>query len=299
MDEQEKLAEIKAYLLSLVSRDAGYEAIEWLEQQRKRIEEDATGMKLFMAFNQASRYFKKDRINLNKGDLVETEKIRTGFRPDTWTQLQTARTYLLLNFPAKNADHFIQTLTRIFETADLHEQEALYAALPLMPYPDALRLRAAEGLRTNITSVFDAIALNNPYPAEYLEEDAWNQMIIKAIFLQRPLYKIERADERANAHLAQILVDFAHERWAADRPVTPELWRFVGPFTTENYLKDIQRGVNSGNPLEKNAALLACSISSLHAARKLLEAHPEEKGKIEKGSINWEMIGQEAEEGKL
>lgn len=292
MDDQEKMSEIKGYLLSLLSRIEEYGAIEWLEQQKKRIKEDPSALKLFMAFSQASRYFKKTKLSLNKGDLVETDNILPGFRPDTWDQLQVARIYLLLHFPAKDADDFVETLDKLFETADMHEQEALYAALPLFPYPESLRLRAAEGLRTNITAVFDAIALNNPYPAEYLKEEAWNQMVLKSIFLQRPLYKIQNADKRANEPLAEILVDFAHERWAAGRAVMPELWRFVGPFMTDNYLKDIQRGINSGQPLEKAAALLACSMSDLPATQKLLEAHPEEKEKIESGGLNWEIIGE-------
>src|SRR5690606_25813883 len=222
-----------------------------------------------------------------------TEQIVPGFRPDTWNQLQAARIYLLLHYPAKDADQFITVLDKLFETADMREQEALYAALPLLPYPEGLRLRASEGLRTNITSVFDAIALNNPYPAQYLEEKAWNQMVLKAIFLQRPLYQIVGADERANGELAKILIDFAHERWAAGRQVMPELWRFVGPFLTEDNLKDIQRAIGSGNNLEKEAALLACSSSGLPAAQKLLEAHPEEKAKIESGELTWEEVGKQ------
>jgi hypothetical protein len=298
MDDQKKLTEVKGYLLSLLSRVEGYEAIEWLKLQRKRIQEDPSALKLFMAFSQASRYFKKNKLNLNKGDLVETDQIVQGFRPDTWDQLQTARTFLLLNFPAKDADHFVHTLDKIFETADLHEQEALYAALPLFPYPESLRLRAAEGLRTNITSVFDATALDNPYPARYLEEDAWNQMVLKAVFMQRPLYKIIGSDKRANEQLARILVDFAHERWAAGRSVMPELWRFVGPFMTEEFLKDMQREINVGKPLGKSAVLLACSMSEIPAAKKLLEAHPEEKEKIKNGKLTWEKIGRQFEEGK-
>lgn len=292
MDEQKNISAIKSYLLSLLSKVEVYDGIEWLGEQKKRIEEDPSGQKLFMAFSQSSRHFKKNPINLNKGDLVETAQIVPGFRPDTWNQLQAARVYLLLHYPAKDADQFITVLDKLFETADMHEQEALYAALPLLPYPESLRLRASEGLRTNITSVFDAIALNNPYPAKYLEEKAWNQMVLKAIFLQRPLYQIVGADERANDELAKILIDFAHERWAAGRQVMPELWRFVGPFLTEDNLKDIQKAIGSDNNLEKEAALLACSSSDLPAAQNLLEAHPEVKANIESGELTWEIIGE-------
>lgn len=296
MDGQENLTEIKAYLISLLSKVEPYEALEWLKEQKKRIEGDPSGSKLFMAFGQASRYFNKTPLHLNKGDLVETEEIVSGFRPDTWNELQTARIYLFLHFPAPDAAHFIQTLDKIFDTADMHEQEALYAALPLFPYPEELRLRAAEGLRTNITSVFDAIALNNPYPAKNLSEEAWNQMVLKSIFLQRPQYKIVGADERANEALAKILIDFAHERWAAGRQVMPELWRFVGPFLTEQLLKDIQKAIDSGQTLEKEAVLLACSTIELPEAQSLLDAHPDVKEKIKTGKLTWEGIGKEFEE---
>src|SRR5690606_28796024 len=113
-----------------------------------------------------------------------------------------------------------------------------------------------------------------------------------AIFLQRPLYQIVGADERANDELAKILIDFAHERWAAGRQVMPELWRFVGPFLTEDNLKDIQKAIGSDNNLEKEAALLACSSSDLPAAQNLLEAHPEVKANIESGELTWEIIGE-------
>ncbi|HLT08448.1 MAG TPA: EboA domain-containing protein [Cyclobacteriaceae bacterium] len=282
---------VTAYLLKILSINSNGEDIEWLEEQKKRILEDTAGIKLFMAFSQASRYFRKDLNQLSDADLADADKLVSGFRPDRWNRLQTARTYLLLHFAAKDANHFLKSLERLLEAADMHEQEAIYAALPVFPYQEHLKLRAAEGLRTNITSVFDAIALNNPYPYRYLDEPAWNQMVLKSFFLQRPIYQIHGADERANAELAKILIDYAHERWAAGREVMPELWRFVGPFLTEDQLQDVQKVLQEGTALEKEAVLLACSQSGLPAAEKLVEAHGDVKAKITAGEITWETIG--------
>jgi len=291
MMEELNIPAVTSYLMRILSYDSTEEAMTWLEEQKNRIQGDSSGLKLFTAFSQASRYFKKELNQLSDADLEDADKLVAGFRPDKWNRLQTARNYLLLHFEAKDAAHFVKTLDRLVGSADMYEQEAIYAALPILPYQENLKLRAAEGLRTNITSVFDAIALNNPYPAKHLDEQAWNQMVIKAFFLQRPIYQIQQSDARANASLTKILVDYAHERWAAGREVMPEIWRFVGPFLTEEHLKDVQKVISEGNTLEREAALLACSHSTLPAAQKLLEAHPEVNAYIQKQELSWESIG--------
>ena len=177
----------------------------------------------------------------------------------------------------------------------MEEQVALYAALPILPFPDILAKRAAEGIRTNIFDVFDAIALHNPFPHDFLHEAAWNQMLLKAVFMQRPLYRVYGADERANAELARMLVDFAHERWAAKRPVSPELWRFVGPFINDEYIEDIKKVIEEGEPLEMEAGLLACASGKQPEAKQILDQYPDVNQDIESGRLNWTVIGKKIE----
>lgn len=67
-------------------------------------------------------------------------------------------------------------------------------------------------------------------------------MVLKALFIGSRLAPIKGLDERANPELAQILREYAHERWSAGRPVNPELWRCVGPFATSaDALADLER----------------------------------------------------------
>jgi hypothetical protein len=82
-------------------------------------------------------------------------------------------------------------LDQLFGTADVGEQTALYLSLPLLPYAASFKHRASEGIRTNMTVVFNAIALDNPYAAEFMEEAAWNQLVLKAIFVGSPLHRIQ------------------------------------------------------------------------------------------------------------
>lgn len=204
---------------------------------------------------------------------------------------QTARTLLLLAAPHQDKDAYLNKLEQLFSTAEMGELVALYAGLPLLPYPEAYKLRAAEGIRTNIGTVFEAIALDNPYPADYLEEGAWNQMVLKTVFVGKPLYRIYGLEKRSNPTLARILSDYAHERWAAGRTVTPELWRPVGPFLNQELIEDIRKLFTHPDPVQQEAAALACSQGSFIQAKELLDAHPVLKNKIETGDLNWDYIG--------
>ncbi len=289
--QQANPVEAILFLEGLLDQQAQSNACDWLAQQRKKVKENERTF--FLAFSLASRYFETRPINLSQEQGTAAEQIRPGFRPQYWSQLQIARALLLLENSHQEEERFINTLTRLAETADVAEQTALYAALPLLPHPAGLRKRAAEGIRTNISVVFDAIALHNPYPAEYLEEGPWNQMVLKAVFMNRPLYQIWGADKRTNPALSQMLLDFAHERWAAHRSVTPELWRFVGPHLQERGFSDIERLSREGIVLEREAALLACSTSTLPEAKQFLKKHREIAQRISAGQLSWNSLGQQ------
>ena len=105
--------------------------------------------------------------------------------------------------------------------------------------------------------VFEAVAHANPYPAEQFSETQWNQMVLKALFVGSTLAPIQGLDERRNADLAGMLIDYAHERWAAGRPVSPELWRCVGPFAGEGDSPTSPRCLRVGSERERKAAALA------------------------------------------
>lgn len=279
-----------AFFEGVLASRAETKALEWLNSQTEKINVDAWPTKFFLAFSQASRFFKKENLNLTDIEKDTAGSLVSGFDPSHWDVLQTARTYLLLRFSAEK-EVWLKAVNQLFETGDIHEQQALYAALPVMPYPLDMLNRAIEGCRTNMTIIFDAIALNNPYPAQYFPEANWNQMVLKSIFMQRPIYRIQGLDERRNQALAEIASDFAHERWAAGRAVMPELWRLVVPFVQENLLEDLRKVVFSEDQLESEAGILAAYESSFPPVKELLRSCAETVTAIEYGEITWEHIG--------
>jgi len=295
---QTDIASARKFLYQLIVDQGPESAEEWLNQQTEKIKWDTTNKTLYISFSACPRFVGKGPLRLSDKIEQEAQSLRNGFSMEGWTLDQAARTYFLLLIPTENEAHYIKTLEMLFGAADVKEQKALYSALPLLAHPEKLTKRTAEGNRTNMTVVFNAIALNNPYPAEYLEENAWNQMILKAVFTERPLFKISGADDRANANLAKMLRDFAHERWAAGRPVTPELWRFVAPFTEENYLSDIERILNEGSNLVREAGALVCTQSNSPKIKALLDQKPELKEKATNQQLNWDDLGKKYLESK-
>ncbi|WP_460922667.1 EboA domain-containing protein [Pontibacter brevis] len=276
----------------LLKRSTTDRGIEWLTQKTGQLgSEAAMGKDLYLAFSAAPRFVGKEKLQVTDADLEQANNIREGFNPIRWTADQAARTLLLLSLPAQDADAFVKKVETLFSTADMGELVALYGSLPLLPHPEKFKKRAAEGVRTNIGDVYEAVALENPYPAEYMEEDAWNQLVLKTLFVGKPLYRIYGLEERSNPKLARMLTDYAHERWAAGRPVSPELWRPVGPFIDETNIQDIKKLFSQPNEAEREAAALACAKSSYGPARELLETHPDLKQKVESNELNWDLIG--------
>ncbi|MBD2500165.1 EboA family metabolite traffic protein [Anabaena azotica] len=225
-----KLNNISELLLHWIIQQASPEGVAWLEDKRERIENGDNVRVFFTAFSAVPRYIGKLQLQLTAQDLKAASEIRSDWFPTHWSLDQTARTLLVLSLPKYHPEKYVYTLEQVFKSADVGELVTLYQALPLLPYPERWQKRAAEGVRSNMTAVFNAVALRNPYPAEYFDTLAWNQMVLKALFVGSPLHLIQGLDSRANQELARMLTDYASERYSAKRPVSGEIWTLVEKF---------------------------------------------------------------------
>ncbi|NBD17555.1 MAG: EboA family metabolite traffic protein [Cyanobacteria bacterium] len=283
-----RIRQISNELQNWLSHQIEPTAWNWLVQSIQQLQEKGSEVTLFTKFSAASRYLGKLDLHLTPNDLSKAHALRSGWTPKNWSVDQAARTLLLLSFSSENADRYEKAIEKLFSAADVAEQVALYQSLPLLPYPTRFKARAIEGLRSNMTVVFNAIALNNPYPADYFEEDPWNQMVLKALFIDSQLSQMQGLETRANPKLAQMLSDYAHERWAAGRQVNPQLWRPFGFFAQGNLLLDLERVLKEGQPYEQEAAALACASASTPEAKALLNSVPQLKQQIANQSLTWE-----------
>jgi hypothetical protein len=249
------------------------EPLTWLDDTCAAVASGAPARRFDLAFSSAARRVGKTPLDLDDGAARRAHDLRAGWQPAGWTTEQAARTLLVTHLPSGDPGEYRARLDRSFESADIGELVALYQALPLLPHPAIHEARCREGLRSNITPVFCAVAHRNPYPAEQLADEAWNQMVLKALFVGTALDPIEGLDGRANASLARMLRDYAHERWSAGRPVHPELWRCVGPFASDA-LDDLERALRDGDEATRRAATLALGAADDPRATDLANKYP-------------------------
>lgn len=272
-----------------LERRLAAEGRDWLNQGLQRLRGAEGDADLFRLVSLVTRKLGKADLAPSAEELREAETARSGWDPRDWSLDQAGRVLLLLG-GGGSGETLVRRLDQLCATADVGELVAFYRGLPLYPDPSLHRLRAAEGLRSNMKAVFEAVSHRNPYPSEQLTDAAWNQLVLKSIFIGSPLQDVVGLDRRANAELARMLCDYAHERWAAGRPVTPELWRCVGPYARGEMLADLGRVLEKGTGPERAAAALALASSPDSAATGLLWAYPELSVAINENKLSWQSL---------
>lgn len=281
-------------LLEALQSSAPPSAVEWLKE---RIEEQGGKFQrnaFYFAFSGVSRHFPKhDLVSIDPEITSKLMAKMPGFSITGWDQFRLARTILLAALAEQDKETCLKTFAALLNTADVREQVALYSACPLIPYPEELIPTVVDGLRANIVDVFDAIALTNPFPATHFTEAAWNQMVLKSLFIRRPLYRIEGLDKRKNHVLSTAVSDLAHERWAAGRALSAEAWRNCVGFVDDAIITDLYHLCSTGDPLDRRAAALVVSQSpdsdQIQSLRSDLVA---ELAEITSGTLSWQSLGE-------
>lgn len=262
---------------TLISENSSPKESEWVNSK-------ITGdiQKLPSAFVATPRFISKNNIDVSS--------LYTAAKPKVWPLEKLVRAFFLLRIDNTIKENYIAAVESLFETAEVNEAVALYAALPFLPYAEHWNFRATEAVRSNIGPVFDALAFDNPYPAEHFSELAWNQLVLKCIFNDKPIHLIEGLDKRANRELANSISDFAHERWAAGRTVPAQVWRLVSKFTDEKITNDLQKLFLSDNTADNYAAALVSYESSFEKAKELLNLYPGLSAAVQKGELTWQVL---------
>lgn len=285
--EREKLDSVIA---DIIKANVAHDAVKWLEEKAVVIREEKGGTQLNLAFATVPRKTGRHPIKLAESEKKIIEDVYKGLILEDWTVDRLSRLWLLKQLDSSEEQLYYNKIENLFLAAEMHELAALYSSLYFFEYPQHWIRQCSEGIRSNIGLVLESIMYNNPYPAKYLDNLAWNQLVMKAFFTEKDVKRIIGLDERANKELALILVDYANERWAAHRSVNPQLWRLVSGFIDETNFSDIEKAFKSVDIKEKRAAALASHHSKYKPAKNLLESDPGLKSAILKNNLNWNSL---------
>jgi len=244
------IAEMLAERLSEAARD-------WYRAAREELAGGTDSARFAALISLASRHAPRADLAPSDAQRAAARELLEGWDPRRWTCLDGLRVGLVLSRGDLSEPSAEAALEDAFRYADEGELRALYRCLAHLPAPERFSWRAREGCRTNIVPVFEAVACDTPYPSRYFDDIAWNQLIIKAVFIGASLWRVFGLDGRLSEELARMALDLADERRSAGRVVQPELWLCLGSHGGERALASLQHELDNGPALGRRAAALA------------------------------------------
>jgi len=235
-------------------------AARWLDDATGELEAGVDGARFSALVAVASRHARSAApLAPSAAEREAAARALEGWNPERWTLLEALRVALVLANFERDVESGAVALEEAFRFADEGELCALYRSLALLPEPRRFVWRAGEGCRSNMRSVFEAVALDTPFPVTWFDDVAWRQAVIKCIFVGAPLWRMWGLDTRLSPELARMALDLADERRSAHRPVQHELWLCLGPHVDDRALASLERELDPANPhtLGRRAAVRA------------------------------------------
>ncbi len=165
-----------------------------------------------------------------------------------WTVDDAARTLLLVAL----GDGVEAELRDLYRFGDAAERRGLLRALPSLPVGDRALDLVDDAIRTNDTRIV-AAALG-PYATEHLDDAAYDQAVLKCVFIGVPSAPLAGLPARATAETARMLAAFVHERVAAGRDIPAEVWDVIDRHPPEAELAAIEAERQSEFPDRRAAA---------------------------------------------
>ncbi|GGI03453.1 EboA domain-containing protein [Egicoccus halophilus] len=171
--------------------------------------------------------------------------------PFAWQVEDAGRTALLVALGPAVEDE----LASLYRFGDAPERRGVLRALPYLPLADAGLALVDDALRTNDLRLV-AAALG-PVAAARLDDHAYRQAVLKAVFVGLPLDGVAGLDERTDPELSRMLAGYVHERVAAGRDVPAGIWSLIDRHPPAQQLAAITAELDHPVPDRRQAARAA------------------------------------------
>ncbi len=267
-------------------------SVQWFRDACTEITDGVDDVRFAGLVAMASRHARDSTpLAPSADELKRANETLEGWNPERWGLLEALRAALVLTRSDLDDDRGVLAVESLFAFADEGEQRALYRVLPLVPSPERFAARAGEGCRTNIPPVFEAVVLDSPFAVRHFDDGAWNQAVIKAVFLGVPLWRLFGLDTRLGPELARMALDLVDERRSAHRDVQPELWLCLGEHGgargTEALLKELD--ASNSNTMGRCAA--AYALARAGEGERLVECMENEADSVVRAAMQEALDG--------
>lgn len=186
---------------------------------------DSDPIKLMVLFSKAANEVKGgNHLEFNQLQQTHFKGNLILWNLNLYGAIDLARALFLLMLPEGRVEPFYRKLQ---EFGSYEEQTFALKLLPFLLDGEALSPVVVNFLRANVQPVFEAIAINNPYPLFYFSEDAFNQMVLKTAFIGLDIKDIAGLTYRINPDLIAMMENYIKERKAAGRTVHPSILDLV------------------------------------------------------------------------
>ena len=260
------------FLRQLLEPRLDRKARSWFKDAAREIAEGAADSRFCSLLSFASRHARRSvPLAPSEEEIARGGQFVEGWNVERWSLLDTLRAGLVLSRPDLAEESGALAIEEAFRFADEGEAVALYRTLALLPDGKRFLWRAQEGCRTNMKSVFEAAALDTPFPALHFADDAWHQVAIKCLFVGAPLWRLWHLDERLSPELARMALDLVDERRSANRTVAHDLWLCLGEHGGARGFESLELELSApANPLGRRAAIYGLARAGQSARVEVL-----------------------------
>lgn len=152
------------------------------------------------------------------------------------------------------SENHVTLLKSIYNLVDENEKQVIAKGMVLLDREGvAVNLAISIG-RTNNINLFSSMALNNKYPAINYDSRAFNQLVLKALFMDLDIAQLTGLQKRLSPELTRLCIDLVKERLVADRSPPDSVWLAINPVDLSSddqylYQKNINKIKQANNVL--------------------------------------------------
>jgi hypothetical protein len=144
-----------------------------------------------------------------------------------WTVTDAARIILLAEIFSFNFFSTNELFQLCYRYSDGGERTSLLKGLPLLELKDQSINFLIDVARTNSLEIFSALVYKNPWVAVKFPVSAYNQIVLKSLFMGVNIIHLEGLRAARNSELGRMTADYVQERLDAGREIPESSWLAV------------------------------------------------------------------------